>query len=142
MALKKKQNNDSRVFVILGDGECDEGSVWEAAASASHYGLGNLIAVIDANVLQYDGNTESVMKMSPFVDKWKSFGWDAIEINGHDTREVFDAFLEQHETPLVIIAHTIKGKGVSYMEGNKQYHNARISREQYEIAIRELEVEL
>ena len=139
LALKRKNNNVSRVFVLLGDGECDEGSVWEAAASASHYGLNNLIAVVDMNAIQYDGFTDEVLSMSPFEEKWKAFGWDAVSIDGHDIESILDAYSQKGDRPLAILAHTIKGKGVSFMENNWKYHNAALSKEQYEQAVEELE---
>lgn len=139
LALKRKNNNVSRVFVLLGDGECDEGSIWEAAASASHYGLENLVAIVDMNAIQYDGFTEDVLSMSPFEEKWKAFGWDVISIDGHDMESILDAYSQQHVRPLAILAHTIKGKGISFMENNWKYHNAALSKEQYEQAVEELE---
>lgn len=138
LALKRKKN-DSRVFVFLGDGECDEGSVWEAAASAGHYGLDNLIAIVDMNKIQYDGYTKNVMNMDPFERKWKDFGWDTITIDGHKMEDIIDAYSFSSEKPLVILAHTIKGKGVSFMEDNWEYHNAVLSKEQYIQALEDLE---
>lgn len=139
IALKRKNNNISRVFVLLGDGECDEGSVWEAAASAAHYGLDNLVAVIDMNAIQYDGYTNEILNMSPFEEKWKAFGWDAVSIDGHDVESILDAYSHKGDKPFAILAHTVKGKGVSFMENNWKYHNAALSKEQYEQAIEELE---
>ena len=139
MALKRKSNHESRVFVFLGDGECDEGSVWEAAASASHYGLNNLVAVVDMNSIQYDGFTTEVMDMSPFECKWRDFGWETITVDGHNVAEVLDAYAHHGDKPVVILAHTVKGKGVSFMENNWKYHNAAITQEQYKQAIAELE---
>lgn len=140
LALNKKGNEHSRVFVLLGDGECDEGSVWEAAASASHFNLSNLVIIIDKNEIQYDGATDSVLSMSPFEMKWKSFGWDVLEVNGHSTKELIDALSYKSKQPLAIIAHTVKGKGITFMEGNKLFHNSRLSDKQYEEAKKELEV--
>lgn len=139
MALKRKGNHESRVFVFLGDGECDEGSVWEAAASASHYGLNNLVAVVDMNAIQYDGFTTEVMDMSPFESKWHDFGWETVTVDGHNVPEVLDAYAKHGDKPVVVLAHTVKGKGVSFMENNWKYHNAAITQEQYEQAIAELE---
>ena len=137
--MKRKNNTDSRVFVFLGDGECDEGSVWEAAASAGHYKLNQLVAVVDMNAIQYDGYTTEVMDMSPFEKKWQDFGWDTVLIDGHSIDEVLDAYAYQGEKPLAILAHTVKGKGVSFMENNWKFHNAVLSKDQYEQAIGELE---
>ena len=92
LALYKKGNESSRVFVILGDGECDEGSVWEAAMTASHYRLANIVAVIDRNRLQYDGNTEEVLALTDFSAKWKAFGWDVVTVDGHDVQALKEAF--------------------------------------------------
>jgi transketolase len=139
LALKRKNNDKSRVFVYLGDGECDEGSVWEAAASASHFGLNQLIAIIDTNKIQYDGDTNDILSMSPMGEKWKSFGWHVIEIDGHDIEALIDAYNMTSEKPLVIIANTVKGKGISFMENNWRFHNSRLSKKQYEQAIEELE---
>ncbi len=142
MALRKKENNSSRVFVFLGDGECDEGSVWEAATSASHYRLNQLVAVVDINSIQYDGYTSEIMDMSPFEKKWQDFGWSTISIDGHNIEQVLDAYEQRTNGPLVILAHTIKGKGISFMENNCKFHKAVVSTEQYEQAIAELEATL
>lgn len=139
LALKRKKNHDPRVFVFLGDGECDEGSVWEAAASAGHFELNNLIAVIDMNAIQYDGFTSEILNMSPFEKKWQDFGWDTISIEGHNLQEILDAYKHHGERPLAVLAHTVKGKGISFMEGNWRFHNAALSKEQYDQAIEELE---
>lgn len=139
LALKRKEN-PAKVYVILGDGECDEGSVWEAAASAAHYELDNLIAIVDANAIQYDGYTDEILRMNPWCDKWEAFGWKVIEVDGHDVAQLLQAFDSEHcKQPLVIIANTIKGKGISFMEGNKSFHNARLTSEQYQKAMQELE---
>lgn len=139
LALKRKSNSVSRVFVFLGDGECDEGSVWEAAASASHYKLNNLVAVVDMNAIQYDGYTKDVIDMSPFEDKWRDFGWDVLSIDGHNVEQILNAYDKRGNKPLVILAHTVKGKGISFMENNWKYHNASLSKELYEQAKNELE---
>lgn len=139
LALKRKKNNVSRAFVFLGDGECDEGSVWEAAASAAHFKLNNLVAIIDTNKIQYDGNTNDILNMSPMAEKWKSFGWNVIDLDGHNIEALVDAYNIKSERPLVIIANTIKGKGISFIENNWRFHNSRLSKTQYEQAIAELE---
>lgn len=139
LGLKKKNNRKSRVFVLLGDGECDEGSVWEAAASASHFGLKQLIAIVDMNKIQYDGYTKDILNMYSMPYKWKEFGWDVKEIDGHNIEELLYTFSQPRKRPLAVIAHTIKGKGISFMEGDWRYHNARLSKEQYERAMKELE---
>lgn len=139
LALKRKNNKVSRVFVFLGDGECDEGSVWEAAASAGHFQLNNLIAVVDMNAIQYDGLTTEVMDMSPLENKWIDFGWDVLSIDGHNIESILDAYNHKGDKPLVILAHTVKGKGISFMENNWKYHNASLSKELYDQALEELE---
>ena len=141
LALKRKGNNASRTFVFLGDGECDEGAVWEAAASAMHYGLNNLVAVVDVNSIQYDGYTNEVMNMSPLKEKWASFGFEVISIDGHNVQEVLDAYNHMSDRPLVILAETVKGKGISFMENNWRYHNASLTKELYEKALQELEMD-
>lgn len=121
----KKDNKDHKVFVILGDGECDEGSVWEAALVAHHYELDNLIAIVDHNKMQSLDFCENTIKLSPFADKWKSFGWNVLDIDGHNHDELRKAFLSAKEnkgTPTVIIANTIKGKGISFMENDILWH--------------------
>lgn len=142
MALGAKiQKFGYRVFVLLGDGECQEGQVWEAAMAASHYKLNNLVAIVDRNRLQIDGNTEEVMAVEPFVEKWRAFGWMTLEINGHDFGEIIPAFqiIPYISKPLAIIANTIKGKGVSFMENNVDWHGKAPKGEELEIAIKEVE---
>lgn len=138
LALKQKDNNLSKCYVVLGDGECDEGSVWEAASSASHYKLNNLTAIVDMNMIQYDGATETIMNMNSLADKWASFGWDVVAVDGHDVEQLLAAFKKESNCPKVIIAKTIKGKGVSFMEADYRFHNARLSEEQYVTAMKEL----
>jgi len=144
MALAGKlDKRDYRVFVILGDGEIQEGQIWEAANAASHYKLDNLIAILDRNKLQIDGPTEEIMHVEPLAMRWKAFGWDVIEIDGHDIEEILDTFheIKLNEKPTIIIAHTIKGKGVSFMEGTLSFHGKPPSYEQYIRAMSELEQE-
>lgn len=134
-------HNDSRVFVLLGDGECNEGQVWEAAMSAAHFGLGNVTAIIDRNGLQIDGETECVMKLEPFVGKWSSFGWHVIEIDGHDSRGILDAFNEAKfikDKPTAIVARTVKGFGVRCMEGKAEWHGKVLSPEEAKPILKEL----
>jgi transketolase len=142
LALKKKGNYNSRVFVVLGDGECNEGSVWEAVMSAAHFKLNNLVAIVDYNKLQSDGISIDVMNIGALEKKWESFGWDVISLDGHDINALIDAFkVKESETntkPIVIIAHTIKGKGVSFMENNNTWHHNRLTQTTYEQAISEL----
>jgi len=136
----KKKNRNNRVFIIMGDGELNEGSVWEAAQSAAHFNLNNLIAVVDFNKIQSDGESEKIMKSGDLVNKWKSFGWNTKEINGHDVEELYDAFVNHNveNMPKVIIAHTVKGKGVDFMEHNNEWHHNRLTETLYNNAIEQL----
>jgi transketolase len=144
-AALARLNDSCRYFVILGDGECNEGQVWEAAMFAAHHKLRNLIAIVDKNSLQYDGPTEKILNMGDDASKWTSFGWRTAEVDGHDINALqlmFDDVLTAHdERPKAIIAHTVKGRGVSFMENNPQWHHGRLSQKQYDKAIAELEVE-
>ena len=143
MALSSKIfGPDFRVYAILGDGELQEGQVWEASMAASHYKLDNLVAIIDSNGLQIDGNVEDVMNLISIKDKFNAFGWHVIEINGHDFDEIKNALKEARTIkgkPTAIVAHTIKGKGVSFMEGNYGWHGKAPNSEEYEIAMKELD---
>lgn len=136
----KLDKKDYHVYVILGDGELDEGQVWEAAASASHYKLDNLIAILDRNGLQIDGPTEEIMTLEPIPLRWRAFGWNVIEIDGHDIEEILQAFRDAKKSkkPTMIIAHTIKGKGISFMEGTLSFHGKSPTQEQYVKALSEL----
>ncbi|MDI6791895.1 MAG: transketolase [bacterium] len=130
-----------RVFVVLGDGEIQEGQNWEAAMSAAHYRLDNLCAFLDYNKLQIDGRVEDIMGIEPLIDKWKAFGWHTLEIDGHNIGQIIKAAEEAKETkgkPTMIIAHTIKGKGVSFMEGVVGFHGVAPSKEEAEKALAEL----
>ena len=136
--LDKKDYN---VYAMLGDGETDEGQVWEAAAVASHYKLDNLTAMIDRNFLQIDGNTEEVLRLESVKDRWSSFGWYVIEINGHNMREILDALnkADNHKKqPSMIILNTVKGKGVSFMENNVDFHGVPPNEMEHNLAIEEL----
>ena len=130
-----------RIYVMLGDGECDEGQVWEAAMSAAHYRLDNLTAIVDRNGIQNDRFTDDVMKLEPLADKWRAFGWRVFEIDGHDMREILGALRQASDTrdqPSMIIAKTVKGKGVSFMENNPAFHGAAPNQDEYDKAMREL----
>lgn len=138
----KLDQKDYRVYCVLGDGEIQEGQVWEAAMSANHYKLDNLCAIIDNNNLQIDGSIENVMSPYPIDEKFKSFGFNVITINGNDFDEIEKAIKEAKTCkgkPTAIIAKTIKGKGVSYMEDKAEWHGKAPNEEQYEQAIKELE---
>lgn len=134
---------DYKTYVLLGDGELNEGSVWEAAASAAHYKLANLVAIIDRNRLCLDGDTEIVMALGDLSSKFASFGWHVLLCGGHDLRELLQAFSSlSGDKPTVIIAETIKGKGVSFMENRREWHQSRITKEQFGMAMAELSPEL
>lgn len=143
IALGAKMNNEShRVYCMMGDGEIQEGQIWEAAMSASHHKLDNLTGIVDKNNIQIDGRCEDIMNVEPVKQKWLAFNWNVIEVNGHDVAEVRDAFLEAKEVkgkPTLILANTIKGKGVSYMEDNCAWHGAAPNKEQLDVALAELE---
>lgn len=135
----KLDRKDYRVYTLLGDGECDEGQVWEAAILASHYKLDKLTAIVDRNGLQIDGPTEKIMCLEPMARKWKAFGWHVIEIDGNKMPEIVVALeTKRVSRPTVIIAHTFKGKGVSFMEGINAFHGKALSKEETKIALQEL----
>ena len=138
LALKRKELA-ARVYVLVGDGECDEGSVWEAVASAAHYKLDNLVIIVDKNRLQYDGNTEDVLSMESLSDKFRAFGADVTDVDGHDTAALLGALSHKSERPYAVIARTVKGKGVSFMENNPLWHNGRLTDEQFRQAMEESE---
>ncbi len=132
---------DYRVYALLGDGECDEGQVWEAAMAAAHFKVDNLTAIVDNNGLQLSGCTADTLSLEPFKDKWSSFGWHTIEVDGHDINQVLDAFEKAKQVkgkPAAIIAHTVKGKGVSFMENNVHFHGVVPNAQELEIALKEL----
>jgi len=133
-----------RVYVLLGDGEMDEGQVWEAAMAASHYELDSLTAILDRNRQQIDGWTTDVMTLEPLADKWRAFGWHALEINGHDMEAILKALSQAQQVtgqPTIVIAHTIKGRGVSFMECNLQFHGNAPDLEEMEQGLGEIRTE-
>jgi len=138
LRLDKKPN---RVYCLLGDGELDEGNIWEAAMSASHFNVSNIIAIVDRNHVQLSGTTEEIMRQEPLAEKWKAFGWEVHEINGHDIDLVISTIKKAQSSgkPVVIIANTIKGKGVSFMEGKAAWHGVAPDDEQAKQALKELE---
>jgi len=142
MALANRLDNDpGRIYVILGDGEIQEGLVWEAAMSAAHYKLDNLVGILDHNGLQIDGRNDDVMTVMPVAEKFRAFGWNVIEIDGHDMEQILDAFRKARECegrPTMIVAETIKGKGVSFMEDQAGWHGKAPNDEQAEQALAEL----
>ncbi|MGQ9631598.1 MAG: transketolase [bacterium] len=136
----KLSRKSSRIFVMLGDGECQEGAVWEAAMTASHYALDNIYAIVDYNGLQVDGWVKDIMDIEPLRSKWEAFRWHTTEIDGHDMGAILDAFQWCFKVggPAVVIAHTIKGKGVSFMENEVEWHGLAPSDEELERALEEL----
>ncbi len=133
-----------RVFVLLGDGELNEGEIWEAIMCAGHYQLNNLVGIIDRNKLQLDGKCEDIIKNTKLDEKFRCFGWNVEVINGHDYSQMYQVLMMKSDKPLMIIADTVKGKGVSYMENNSEWHSFRIDNcigEYYKLALDELEEE-
>jgi len=142
MALAAKiDKKDHRIFVLMSDGECDEGSNWEAFLFSSHHKLDNLVAIIDRNRLQSINSTEATLALEPFMDKLVSFGWSVVDIDGHNHEELFQAMKLENENlgkPLCLIANTTKGKGVSFMEGETLWHYRSPQGEEYDAAMKEL----
>jgi transketolase len=142
MALAGRiDKKDYHVYVLIGDGESQEGQIWEAAMTAAHYKLDNLTAILDRNGLQIDGKTEDIMGLEPLAEKWRSFGWDVIEIDGHSFEELINALDTKTKKPKMIIAYTIKGRGVSFMENNVDFHGKVPTPEETEKALQELGIE-
>lgn len=138
----KLDKKDYRVYVLLGDGEIQEGNIWEAAMASSHYRCENLCAILDYNGFQIDGKVKDIMNLEPLVAKWQAFGWHTLEIDGHNMKQILDAYEEAKTTkfkPTIIIAHTIKGKGVSFMENVVDFHGRAPTKEEAEKALKELE---
>jgi len=137
----KQQGTDSKVYVLLGDGELNEGQNWEAAMSASKLKLNNLVAILDHNKVQLDGMTDTVMPLGSVADKFRVFGWETTEIDGHDIAQISAALdIQSVNRPRVIIAHTVKGKGISFMEHDHRWHGKPMNTEEYQSAIAELSV--
>lgn len=138
----KLDKKDYRVFCLIGDGESQEGQIWEAAMTSAHYKLDNLAAILDNNKLQIDGRVADVMNIQCVVSKWKAFGWHVIEIDGHDFEQIEKAFEEAEKIkgkPTMIIANTIKGKGVSFMEGQAGWHGKTPSEEECSVCLKEID---
>ena len=136
--IKKKKH---KIYVLLGNGECNEGSVWEAIMSASSFKLDNLIAILDDNGFQNEMEpSQEILDTNDFEEKWKSFGWNVCSVDGHNISELYKAFIEFNvdEKPKVIIAHTLKGKGVTFMENNNEWHHNRLTKEKHKQALKEL----
>lgn len=142
--LRLKGNKTSRVYTVMGDGEQSEGSIWEAAANAMHYQLGNLIAVVDNNGLEADGKIHEITGLGNIADKYRSFGWNVIEIDGNNMEQIMKTFddlpASESYIPTCIIAHTVKGKGVAFMESQVRWHAGKITDEQLETAIMDLRI--
>ncbi|HME56285.1 MAG TPA: transketolase [Candidatus Lokiarchaeia archaeon] len=139
MKLDKK---DSKIFVLMGDGECDEGSVWEAAMAASHFKADNLVTIIDRNGIQSDGMTEDIMGLEPLAEKWRSFGWNVIEVDGTSIRDLYNGFIDASSSknkPSVIIAYMIKGQGVAFMQHVKEFHGKPPTKAEFDLALEQLE---
>lgn len=140
----KLDNSQSRVYVLTGDGELQEGQIWEAAMTSAHYNLGNLTAIVDRNTLQIDGCTETVMAVNPVDEKFKAFGWEVLCIDGHDLNQIYIALQQakqignEKQKPVAIIASTVKGKGVSFMENNCGWHGKAPSESEFVTAMEEL----
>jgi transketolase len=142
MALGARlDSRPSRIYVMLGDGEIQEGQVWEAAMAAPFHKVDNLVAIVDYNGIQLDGFVKDIMDVSPLAEKWRAFNWHTLEINGHDPVEVRSAFTEAAATkgkPTCIVAHTVKGKGVSFMENNPKFHGVAPTQDELKLALEEL----
>lgn len=139
LAARKKQLN-YKTYVLLGDGECNEGSVWEACMSASQYNLDNLVAIVDYNNMQFDGSNDEIMSLAPLSDKFKAFGWKAIDVDGHSIESLTEALKQEHiEKPLAVIAHTVKAKGIPHLENKAECHHAALLQEDYDFVMREIE---
>ncbi|MFX1324800.1 MAG: transketolase [Promethearchaeota archaeon] len=137
----KLDNNERLVYVLLGDGELNEGSIWEAILAASHYKLDNLIAIVDRNGIQNDGSTEEIMALEPLAEKWRAFGWEVIETDGSDLNEIIQGFEKSKNIlgkPKVIISYLIKGADVSFMQHTQKYHGRAPNEEEYALALKEL----
>ena len=128
------------IYVLLGDGECNEGSVWEAAMSASQFGLDNIVAVVDNNGFQSDGSTEDIITSTTLAEKWRGFGWFVREVDGHDVRALLEALTSDRpkRIPTCIVAKTVKGKGIDFMENNNEWHHNRLTQATYDKAIESL----
>ncbi|MBR6370470.1 MAG: transketolase [Bacteroidaceae bacterium] len=138
--ISKQTNQKYHIYCLLGDAECEEGSVWESFIAAAHYKLDNLTVIIDRNYMSVDGNTEELMAQRNMEDKMKAFGWESVTIDGHDVHQIIEALsLRPEGKPYAIIANTTKGKGVSFIENNKSWHQAVLNEQQYRQAIDEIQ---
>ncbi|MFX0022017.1 MAG: transketolase [Candidatus Hermodarchaeota archaeon] len=138
----KLDNSNKSIYVLLGDGELNEGAIWEAAMSANHFKLDNLIAIVDRNGLQIDGSTEEIMALEPLAEKWRAFGWEVIEVDGSNLKDVLQGFKLSKSVigkPKVIISYLIKGSEVSFMQHAREFHGRAPNKEEYDIALKELD---
>ncbi|MFX1274398.1 MAG: transketolase [Promethearchaeota archaeon] len=141
LSAKLEKNNEKCVYILLGDGELNEGAIWEAAMSAAHYKLDNLIAIVDRNGFQIDGSTEEVMALEPLASKWKSFGWEILEVDGSNLSELIKTFNKSKKIikkPKIIISYLVKGADVSFMEHTRFFHGRPPNKEEFEAAMGEL----
>ncbi|HXS95814.1 MAG TPA: transketolase [Candidatus Limnocylindrales bacterium] len=143
MGLAARLNHSpSRTYTMLGDGEIQEGQIWEAAMAGAFHKLDNVVAIVDYNRIQLDGFVKDIMEVEPVADKWRAFGWHTVEIDGHDFAAIQGAFAEAAATkgkPTCVVAHTIKGKGVSFMENNPKFHGTAPSAQEVQLALQELQ---
>jgi len=142
LGYRYDKKSDSRIYCLLGDGECDEGQIWEAAMFAASYDLKNITVIIDRNGFQIDGRTEEVMKLEPLAAKWRSFNWEVLEIDGHDMDEIVESLESSRNKRVAIIAKTVKGKGISFIEGNNTFHAKHCSEAECEKALNELKKDI
>lgn len=145
IGLKKKYSFPPFVYVLIGDGECNCGQIWEAAMAASHYKVGNLCVILDYNKLQIDGRNKEVMDLRPLVGKWEKFGWAVLDISGHDFERIIEAYNSikiGKDKPNLILANTIKGKGISFMEDQVKWHGKVLNEDQMKQALEELKVDV
>jgi transketolase len=136
----KKRGKNFKTYVLLGDGECNEGSVWEAIMSAAQLGMDNLTAIIDYNRLQSDGDSRKIIDFGDLAAKFKCFGWNVVDVDGHNIKELVDALTKSFDctAPKAIVARTVKGKGVSFMENNNEWHHNRLTKANYDLALAEV----
>lgn len=143
LGLRLNKNTQSKVFVILGDGECNEGSVWEAASYAAHLKLNTLTVIVDKNGLQNDGATQDILDMEDMEEKWRAFGWEAISVDGHDISNLDKALKKTSSNkPIALIASTVKGKGISFMENISQWHYGIVTQNIFDQALADLKIEV
>lgn len=141
----RMDRNESRVFVLMGDGETQEGSIWEAAMFASHHKLDNLVGIVDRNMIQIDGFTEDILSLEPYRAKWEAFGWHVVEIDGHDFEQITTSLRQAPPVsgkPTLVLANTVKGKGISFMEHNPAWHGGGLKGELADIALKEVNAAL